>query len=77
MRFRDSVAHIDKLVSVTGFLDEDRHGHDIVQAAARTLQNTVNLTEHLLDLSFEIVRNVIALAILRRGLAGDPYNGSA
>ena len=52
------------------------HGHDIVQAATRPLQNTVNLSKHLFDLSFEIVCDVVALAVLGCGLTGHPQNRS-
>src|SRR5262249_6634409 len=70
-------AHFDKLVTVTRLLDKNRHGHDVVQAAARTLQDTINLSKYLFDLSFEIVCDIVALAVLGRGMAGNPHNRSA
>src|ERR1700690_1216929 len=71
------LAHFHELVAIAGFLDEDRHGDDIVQAAASALQDAVDLSKHLFDLSFEIIGDVVALAVFRRSLASDPDRDSA
>src|ERR1700690_796992 len=70
-------AHFHEFVSIPGFLDENSHAHDIVKAAAGTFQDAVDLSEHLLDLGLEVVGNVIALAVLRCSLPGDPDRNSA
>src|ERR1700733_14831204 len=71
------LAHFHELVAVAGFLDEARHGDNIVQAAASALQDAIDLSKHLFDLGFEIIGDVVALAVLRRSLAGDPDRDSA
>jgi hypothetical protein len=41
------LAHIDKSVSVARLFDEDCHCHDVVQAAARALENAIDLSKYL------------------------------
>src|SRR6202020_1144376 len=71
------LAHFHELVAIPGFLDEDRHGDDIVEAAASALQDAIDLSKHLFDLGFEIIGDVVALAVFRRSLASDPDRDSA
>jgi thiol-disulfide isomerase/thioredoxin len=71
------LAHFHESIAITGFLDEHRHGHDVVQAPADALHNAVDLRKHLLYLRFEIVGDVVALAVLGGGLSGDPNDHSA
>src|ERR1700741_3822410 len=37
------LAHFHESIAITGFLDEHRHGHDVVQAPADALHNAVDL----------------------------------
>src|SRR5258705_11701508 len=63
------LAHFDEPVAVAGFLDENRHGHDIVQAAAGAFENGIDLGKNLLDLRIEICAPADALMLLARILA--------
>ena len=53
-------------------VDEHRHGHHVGEAAAAVLQRLVEQAEDGADLRLEISRDVLALLVLRRGLAGEP-----
>src|SRR5712691_4754144 len=66
------LAHLYEAIAVARFLDEHRHLHDVGEAAAGALHDLVDLREHLLDLRFEIVGDVAAFVVARRGLPRDP-----
>src|SRR6266850_2262920 len=65
-------AHLDEAVAVARLLDEHRHGDDVGEAAAGALQDRVDLREHLFHLRLEVVRDIGAGIVARRGLARDP-----
>src|SRR5262249_13168637 len=75
--FEEIFAHFDKPVAITGFLDEHGHGYHIVQASAGAFHDAVDLRKNLFDLSFEVVGDVVALAVLRGSLSGNPDDRSA
>src|SRR5712691_7631979 len=66
------LAHLDETVAVARLLDEHRHLHDVGEAAAGTLHDLIHLREHLLHLRLEIVRDIAAVVVARRGLSRDP-----
>src|SRR5262249_3487821 len=47
------------------------------QAPARAFHYAVDLRKDLFDLRFEIIDDIIALAVLRGGLSGNPDDHSA
>src|SRR5882762_6987149 len=71
------LAHLDETVAVTRFLDENRHLHDVGEAAAGTLHDLIHLREHLRHLRFEIVRDIASLVVARRRLSRDPHDFAA
>src|SRR5207249_3447958 len=71
------LAHLDEAVAVARLLDEHGHADHVGEAAAGALQDLVDLREHLLHLRLEVVGDVRALVVARRGLAGDPDNAPA
>src|SRR6267143_714507 len=66
------LAHLDEAVAVARLLDEHRHLHDVGEAAAGALHDLIHLREHLLHLRLEIVRDIAAVVVARRGLSRDP-----
>src|SRR5712691_7285067 len=66
------LAHLDEAVAVSRLLDEHRHLHDVGEAAAGALHDLIHLREHLLHLRLEIVRDIAAVVVARRGLSRDP-----
>src|SRR2546422_6601884 len=66
------LAHLDEAVAVARLLDEDRDLHDVGEAAAGALHDLIHLREHLLHLGLEIVGDVAAVVVARRGLSRDP-----
>src|SRR6266852_8098916 len=66
------LAHLDEAVAVARLLDEHGHLHDVGEAAAGSLHDLVDLREHLLPLRLEIVGDVAAVVVARRGLPRDP-----
>src|SRR6266851_2999946 len=71
------LAHLDETVAVARLLDEHRHLHDVGEAAAGTLHDLIHLREHLFHLRLEIVRDIAALVVARRGLSRDPDDFAA
>src|SRR5258705_35084 len=71
------LAHLDEAVAVARLLDEHRHLNDIGEAAAGALHDLVHLREHLLHLRLEIVGDIAAFVVARRGLAGEPHDFSS
>src|SRR6266853_69330 len=65
-------AHLDEAVAVARLLDEHRHLNDVGEAAAGALHDLVDLREHLLHLRLEIVGDIAALVVARRGLSREP-----
>src|SRR6266851_951261 len=66
------LAHLDETVAVARLLDEHRHLHDVGETAAGALHDLVDLRKHLLHLRLEIVGDIAALVVARRGLSCDP-----
>src|SRR5438309_9789850 len=66
------LAHLDETVAVARLLDEHRDLNDVGEAAAGALHDLVDLREYLLHLRLEIVGDVLALVVARRGLSRDP-----
>src|SRR5713101_4216462 len=62
------LAHLDEAIAVARLLDEHRHLHDVREATACALHDLVDLREHLLHLRLEIVGDVAAFVVARRGL---------
>src|SRR4030095_5216814 len=53
--------------------DKHRHGHHISERAAGPAQRVIEIPEDLMHLRFKIVRDVSALAVLRRSMTGKPH----
>src|SRR5882762_9467471 len=66
------LAHLDEAVAVARLLDEHGHLHDVGEAAAGALHDLIHLREHLFHLRLEIVGDVAALVVARRGLSCEP-----
>src|SRR5260221_14038945 len=52
------LAHLDETVAVARLLDENRHLHDVGEAAAGPFHDLIVLSDHLLYLRIEIVCDV-------------------
>jgi hypothetical protein len=57
-----------KAVSIPRLLDEYRHAHYVGETAARTLEDRIDLAEHLADLGVEIAGNILLVLVARSGL---------
>src|SRR5882762_6687776 len=60
------LAHLDEAVAVARLLDENRHLHDVGEAAAGALHDLVHLREHLLHLCLEVVGDVAVVVVAGR-----------
>jgi hypothetical protein len=66
-----------KAVSIPRLLDEYRHAHYVGETAARTLEDRIDLAEHLAYLGVEIAGNILLVLVARSGLPCDPDDFSA
>src|SRR6266511_5910807 len=71
------LAELDEAVAVPRLLDEDRNRDEIRERAAGAPQGLVDQREHAMRLGLEVAGDVLAVAVHRRGLAGQPDDASA
>src|SRR6478672_1094093 len=63
------IAHFYKAVSIPRLLDEHRHAHYVGETAARTLEDRIDVAEHLAYLRVEITGNILLVLVARCGLS--------
>ena len=70
-------AQLYKLVAVARIVDEHRHGDEIGEAAAATLERLVDQAEDRAYLRLELSGDIVAGLVAGRGLTGEPGDSAA